>query len=110
MPRAAPEMSDIALVRTTFGRVADAERIGRALVEARLAACVNVAPCSAIYRWTDGVERADEAEALFKTTVERAPALVAALTERHPYDLPAIESWPAAVSGPIGEWVRHSVS
>ena len=103
-------MSDIALVRTTFGNAHDAERIGRALVEARLAACVNVAPCSAIYRWNAVVEQASEAVALFKTTIEGAPALAAALAERHPYDLPAIESWPVAVSGPVAAWVRESVA
>ena len=54
-------MSGIASVYATFADEAEAERIGRQLVEERLAACVNIlGPCKSIYRWQGKVEEAEE--------------------------------------------------
>ncbi|HEY9545379.1 MAG TPA: divalent-cation tolerance protein CutA [Solimonas sp.] len=68
-----------------------AERIARLLVDARLAACVNVLPqVQSIYRWNDAVERADESLLLIKHPAERFGAVRTALLEAHPYELPEI--------------------
>jgi periplasmic divalent cation tolerance protein len=100
-------MSDVALLYVTFADAADAERVGRAVVEARLAACVNVlAPCLSIYRWQDAIETGHEVPALFKTTPELASALRDRIAELHPYDLPVIETWPAAAGEALANWVR----
>ena len=73
-----------------------AERIATALVDERLAACVNILPgLRSIYRWQDAVERADEVLLLVKTSADAYPALQARLRELHPYELPellAVES------------------
>jgi len=64
-------------------------------VERKLAACVNIlAPCTSVYRWNDAVETATEVPLLVKTTLARYPALQAALTEAHPYELPEIIAVP----------------
>src|SRR3546814_1856653 len=61
-----------------------AERIARLLVDARLAACVNVLPqVQSIYRWNDAVERADESLLLIKHPAERFGAVRTALLEAH---------------------------
>ena len=83
------------LVITNLPDADSAGRIGRLLVEQRLAACVNIlAPCTSVYRWNDAVETATEVPLLVKTTLARYPALQAALTEAHPYELPEIIAVP----------------
>ena len=83
------------LVITNLPDADSAGRIGRLLVEQRLAACVNIlAPCTSVYRWNDAVETATEIPLLIKTTLARYPALQAALTAAHPYELPEIVAVP----------------
>ena len=70
---------------------ATAARIASALVDDRLAACVNVLPgVESIYRWQGRVERASEVLLLIKSTRERLPALTARVVELHPYELPEL--------------------
>ena len=79
------------VVLSTVGKAEDAERIGRELVERRLAACVNVVPgISSIYRWRGGVESEEERLLVIKTTAERFPALRDALVSLHPYEVPEV--------------------
>ncbi len=89
-----------------------AERIAAALVELRLAACVNLLPgLHSIYRWQDAVEHADEVLLLIKSTAERYPALQAAIVEQHPYELPEVVAVEAAGGLPgYLAWVRDSTS
>ena len=94
-------MSAIASVYATFSDAAEAERIGRALVEEELAACVNIlAPCRSIYRWKGKVEVAEEVAAIFKVAADRADALIARLGELHSYEVPAAVTWPITKSNP----------
>ena len=68
-----------------------ANAIALALVEAKLAACVNILPCvQSIYRWQGVVESATEIPLFIKSTVTNYPALEAAIRERHPYEVPEI--------------------
>ncbi len=101
-------MSDIALVHATFGDADEAERIGRTMVEERLAACVNLlGPCTSVYRWQGEVAQAEEHRALFKTTPELARELADRIAALHGYDLPVIEIWPTAAGDAVAEWVRE---
>lgn len=68
-----------------------AERIATALVEERLAACVNIVPgLRSIYRWEGAIEATDEVLLLIKTLPDRYPALQDRLRELHPYELPEL--------------------
>ena len=68
-----------------------AERIATALVQERLAACVNIVPgLRSIYRWEGQVEAVDEVLLLVKTSAEAYPALQDRLRELHPYELPEL--------------------
>jgi periplasmic divalent cation tolerance protein len=100
-------MTEIASVYATFPSEDEAKRIGRALVEERLAACVNIlGPCHSIYRWQGKVEEATEIPALFKTTAEAAPKLIARLAELHSYDVPAAVVWPIDTAFPaFADWI-----
>ena len=81
-------------VYAVFANGEEAERIGRQMVEERLAVCVNLlGPCRSIYRWQGAVESADEAPAIFKTTAALADSLVARIAALHSYDVPCIAVW-----------------
>lgn len=99
--------SGIVTVYATFAGDEEARRIGRLVVEERLAACVNIlGPCFSIYRWQGKVEEAGEVAALFKTGADRAEALIARIAELHGYNVPAAMVWPiAAAFEPWRDWV-----
>jgi periplasmic divalent cation tolerance protein len=83
------------LVMTTAPDIATAQKIARALVERRLAACVNIlAPCQSIYNWQGAVEDSNEVPMMIKTTAARYGALEAAITAIHPYEVPEIVALP----------------
>lgn len=86
-----------------------AERIARALVERRLAACVNILhPCLSVYRWQGEVETQHEIPLLIKTTAACFAALSAALSELHPYEVPEIIALPVSAGLPAYlEWVSQ---
>lgn len=85
------------LILTNFPDEASARELATELVAGRLAACVNIlAPCRSVYRWRDEVEAAQEVPLLIKSTVERYPALEAAIRARHPHELPEIIAVPIA--------------
>ena len=78
----------VALVLTTFG-VGQAAVVARALVEERLAACVNVLPAmTSIYRWDGAVQQEAEEQVVIKTSTDRLAALESRLRQLHPYELP----------------------
>lgn len=82
---------DLLLCLTTCPDADSADRIAGALVEERLAACVNVIPgLRSVYRWQGAIERADEVLLLIKTTQARYPGLQARLPQLHPYELPEL--------------------
>lgn len=86
---------------------AHAERIARALVDERAAACVNVVPgVVSIYRWKGEVMRDDEVLLVMKTRDDKLSALREALRRVHPYELPEIVALsPAEVDEAYARWV-----
>ena len=102
----------IASVYATFADEAEARRIGRQLVEERLAACVNIlGPCHSIYRWQGKVEEASEVAAIFKVAADQAELLVRRLGELHSYDVPAAVVWPIEqTSESYRSWVAENSS
>jgi periplasmic divalent cation tolerance protein len=82
-------MSDYVIVLTTLPTEADAPAIATALVEARLAACVNVLPSmQSIYRWQGAVEQETERQMVIKTSSRCVDALWERLRDLHPYEVP----------------------
>jgi periplasmic divalent cation tolerance protein len=83
------------LVLTNLPDRLAAEKLANALIEKRLAACVNIlAPCRSVYRWKDAVQHDEEHPLLVKTTAERYAALEQAIRAMHPYELPEIVAVP----------------
>ena len=83
------------LVLTNVPDAASAEKIARALIDSRAAACVNVlAECHSIYRWQGRVETAAEIPLLIKTTVANYPLVEQIVRAQHPYDVPELIAIP----------------
>jgi len=84
-------MERAVFVYTTCASIVEAERIGRALVERRLAACVNILPgMVSYYWWQNALERGEEVVMIVKTRASLAEAVRAAVREMHSYTTPAI--------------------
>ena len=103
---------DIRFVYMTAGSLEEARRIGRELIESRLAACVNILPgMQSVYRWEGKIEAADEVVVIAKTTAPRVPELTARVKSLHSYDCPCVVS--LQVDGghqPLLEWIGANVS
>jgi len=84
-------MERAVLVYTTWPTIVEAERAGRAIVEQRLAACVNILPGMISHYWWQGkVERAEETVMIIKTRAALAEAVRASVKETHSYTTPSI--------------------
>ena len=95
------------LVYITMGSLEEARRIGRVLVEERLAAAVNIITgVTSIYRWQGAIHEADEVVVVAKTRQERLGALTARVREMHAYECPGVVAIPVAGgSEPYLRWI-----
>jgi len=84
-------MERAVFVYTTYPSVVEAEKAGRAIVERRLAACVNILPGMISYYWWEGaVDRGEEAVMIVKTRASLAESVRAAVKAMHAYTTPAV--------------------
>ena len=99
-------------VYAIFANAEEADRIGRTMVEEKLAACVNIlGPVRSIYRWKGAIETADEVAAIFKTSDERAGLLITRIAALHSYDVPCVAAWPIdKILGAYADWVEESTA
>lgn len=82
-------MTDKVLVLSTAGSQEEGKKIATALVERKLAACVNIVPrLQSVYRWKGKVESAEEFLLVIKTVQAREKDLQSAIRELHSYELP----------------------
>jgi periplasmic divalent cation tolerance protein len=104
--------SETLLVLTNLPDRDAAMRLARALVEQRLAACVNVlSGCTSVYRWDGAVEEAEEVPVLIKTRAARYPEVEALIRELHPYELPEIIAVPVVRGLPeYLDWVAEETA
>lgn len=104
-------MTGAVVVLTALGAPLDAQRIARALVDERLAACVNIVPgVTSIYRWKGVVEQEAELMLVIKTMAQRVDALKKRLLELHPYELPEVVVIPIGDGHkPYLEWLAEQV-
>lgn len=100
------------IVLTTVDGAEEAQLIAEALVERRLAACVNLIPhLTSIYRWQDKIETASEILLVIKTTIDQVPVLESALHELHSYEVPEFLVLPIeSGSRSYLEWLQKSVT
>lgn len=105
-------MTDALIVLTTVEKKEDGERLARLLVEAQLAACVQILPpITSVYRWEGSIQQAQEYLILIKTLRSAYPILETMLRREHPYETPEI----LAIAAENGvrdylTWLYESVS
>ena len=105
-------MTDKYVVLVTCSSISQARRIARAVVEKRLAACVNILPgaVTSVYRWKGKVESARERLLLIKTSRKRLGKLRATVMSLHSYDIPEFIALPIAEGSPAYlEWLEESL-
>jgi len=100
------------VVLTTCGNDEDADALARALVERRLAACVNaVGNVASTYRWKGEVQQDRETLLIIKTTAPRLAAVEKTIREESKYDLPELLVLPIQTGGAeYLAWIRESVA
>ena len=103
-----PSLMETLLVFTNLPDRAAAQALAGALIERRLAACVNVlAECTSVYRWKGQIESSTEVPLLIKTVADQYPALEDAIRSLHPYELPEIVAVPISRGLPgYLDWVE----
>src|SRR5262245_46376702 len=91
---------DPILIYTTFPSIEEAKRVGAVLVEAQLAACVNIFPgMISIFEWKGKREEASEAAMIIKTRAALADGVLAEVKRLHPYEVPALLVLPTQGGG-----------
>lgn len=89
------------MIYVTAADRAEAEMIGRAMVEARLAACANLlGDTTAIYWWDGAVESGGEAAIILKSRAELVPEITKAIQDIHSYDCPCVVALPIVDGNP----------
>lgn len=105
-------MTDMVVVLVTCGSAGEAQRIARALVERRLAACVNTlpAPVRSIYRWKGKIETAREFVLVIKSSRQKFPAVSRMIRAAHSYDIPEVIALPiVAGAAAYRRWLEESL-
>lgn len=93
-------MTEPITVLTSVGNADEARAIARALVQARLAACVQVLPVQSVYRWQGSINEDPEQQLQIKTTRDRWADVVELIRSLHSYELPVIEALPVCEATP----------
>ena len=105
-------MDHALLVFTNVPDLASAQSLARTLVEARLAACVNLVPAiHSVYRWQGQIEEATKVTLLIKTTQRHYDELQHAIVKLHTYDVPEIIAMPVVAGyAPYLHWIAAETS
>lgn len=96
--------------QTTVNSAAGAEQLAAAVVDSRLAACVQISEVTSVYRWAGAVEKSSEQLLTLKTTARALPQLSRLIEREHPYDEPELIALPiTGGSESYLTWIRESV-
>jgi periplasmic divalent cation tolerance protein len=105
-------MQDFIVVFVTAGSSVEGDHLARALVDERLAACVNrIKSIKSVYRWQEKVEESEEELLIIKTKKELFPRLEKRVRELHSYSVPEIIALPI-IEGSHGylKWLEEQIS
>ncbi|MFA4935573.1 MAG: divalent-cation tolerance protein CutA [Candidatus Methanoperedens sp.] len=98
------------IVYITAGDMEEARKIGRKLVEEKLAACVNIFPITSIFRWKGNIDESQEFGIIAKTKTQKVKEIEKRVKELHSYEVPCVVSF-GIVEGSADflKWVGESV-
>lgn len=100
----------LSAVTTTVGTVEDARRLAQAVLQQRLAACVQVEAITSHYRWEGAMHEEKELRLVCKTLPGAVPALLVLLRAQHPYELPQLVVQPLQASVEYARWVGQEIA
>lgn len=100
-------LMELSAVTTTVATTGDARRLAQAVLQQRLAACVQVEPITSHYRWQGALHEEGEWRLVCKTLPETVPALLALLRAQHPYQVPQLLVQPLRATADYASWVRQ---
>ena len=103
-------LREIIQVTTTVATEAEARRLAQSVLQARLAACVQVQAMASHYRWQGALHEEAEWRLECKTTPQAVAALLALLQFQHPYELPELVVQPLQASQAYAQWVAQEVA
>jgi len=104
-------MTDIVTVSVACGSEAEAQAVARALVDQRLAACVQTYAVTSTYRWQGAIETAPEVMLVAKTRADRLEAFEACVRRLHSYEVPEIIAQPVVwAHEPYAQWLNAAVA
>ncbi|MCX9085052.1 MAG: divalent-cation tolerance protein CutA [Candidatus Methanoperedens sp.] len=99
------------IIYITAGDMTEARKIGRILVEERLAACANFFPITSIFRWKGNVDEASEFGIIVKTRTDRVKEIEKRVKEIHSYEIPCVVSFKIEYgSAEYLEWINDSMN
>jgi len=98
------------LILSTCTDVAEAKKIAKAIIEKKLAACVNIVPVHSIFRWKGSIEESDEQLLVVKTSSTLFEKVSEYIKNLHSYELPEVISLEIRQgSRPYLKWLQDSV-
>jgi periplasmic divalent cation tolerance protein len=103
-------LCDILVVTTTVATEAEARRLAQLVLQARLAACVQVEPITAYFRWQGALQEDRELRLVCKTVPRALHPLLALLRAQHPYALPQLVTHALQGSAEYADWVDAQVA
>lgn len=103
-------LCDILVVTTTVATEAEARRLSQLVLQARLAACVQVEPITAYFRWQGALQEDRELRLVCKTVQRALHPLLALLRAQHPYALPQLVVQALQGSAEYADWVDAQVA
>ncbi len=99
-------MTECIQVITTVAVQEDADKLARLVLEKRLAACIQITPCSSLYHWQGTIEQDKELKLVMKSSIKLYPQLEKFILDHHPYDTPEILATPVQLCNRIYlEWL-----
>lgn len=102
-------LREIHMVTTTVATEAEARWLAQSVLQARLAACVQVEPITSHFHWQGALQEDCELRVVCKTMLRAVPALLSLLRAQHPYTLPQLAVQPLQASCEYGDWVDAQV-
>ena len=98
------------IVYITAANLEEAQKIGKTLVNERLAACVNIFPIQSIFRWKEKIDEANEFGMIVKTKSNKIKEIEQRVKELHSYEIPCVVSFRMDEgSDDYLEWIEESV-
>ncbi len=98
------------LILSTCTNVVEAKKIAKAIVEKKLAACVNIVPVHSVFRWKGSIEESDEQLLVVKTSSKLFEKVSECVKKLHSYELPEVISLEIRQgSKPYLKWIQDSI-